>query len=66
MTMQLTERLNQCALTLNDGRLLALLSAGDAVAQELKYHPGCLVALYNRERAHVNAEKSANQVQYKK
>ena len=45
MTMQLTERLNQCALTLNDGRLLALLSAGDAVAQDPKYHPGCLVTL---------------------
>ena len=56
MTMQLTERINQCAMTRNDGRLLARLSAGDAVAQELKYHPGCLVTLYNRERGQKNAE----------
>ena len=61
MTMHLTE-----SLTLNDGRLLALLSAGDAVAQELKYHPGCLATLYNRERACKNAESSTKQVQHKK
>ena len=54
MTMQLNERLNECARTLNDGMLLAKLSAGDAVALELKYHPACLVAVavYKRERAH--------------
>ena len=52
MTMQLNERLNECARTLNDGMLLAKLSAGDAVALELKYHLACLVAVYNRERAH--------------
>ena len=52
MTMHLNERLNECARTLNDGMLLAKLSAGDAVALELKYHPACLVAVYNRERAH--------------
>ena len=32
-------------------KLLAKLSAGDVIAQELKYHPACLVALYNQERA---------------
>lgn len=54
--------------TLNDGRLLVRLSAGDAVAQEIKYHPRCLVTLYKRERAHNNAENSRNnhQVQHKK
>ena len=52
MTMQLNERLNECARTLNDGLFLAKLSAGDAVVLELKYHPACLVAVYNRERAH--------------
>ena len=51
MTMQLDKRLNECARTLNDGKLLALLSGGDAVAQELRYHCSCLTALYNRERA---------------
>ena len=60
MTMQLNERMNRCAEILNDGRLLAKLSAGDAVAQEIKYHPACLAALYNRERAHRNAEEYKN------
>jgi len=55
MTMKLNTRLNRCAKTLNDGRLLSILSAGDVVAQELKYHPACLTALYNRERAYLNA-----------
>ncbi len=52
MTMNVDKRINECARTLNDGRLLGKLSAGDAVAQELKYHPACLAALYNRERAY--------------
>ena len=52
MTMQLNEILNECARTLNDGMLLAKLSAGDAVVLELKSHHACLVAVYNRERAH--------------
>jgi hypothetical protein len=59
MTMQLNERLNRCAKRLNDGKLLAILSAGDIVSQELKYHPACLVALYNRERAHLVAQECA-------
>ena len=53
MTMELDKRLNECARTLNDGRLLAILSAGDAVAQELQYHRSCLTKLYNRERSHI-------------
>ena len=53
MTMQLNERLNECAHNLSDGKLLALLSGGDVVALELKYHCSCLTALYNRERAHI-------------
>ena len=51
MTMKLNKRLNECARTLNDGMLFAKLSAGDADVLELKYHPACLVAVYNRERA---------------
>ena len=58
MTMKLNQRLNECGQTLGDRRLLAKLSAGDVVAQELKYHPGCLVALYNRERAHLNSQET--------
>ena len=53
MTMQLNHRLNECARNLNNGRLLAILSGGDVVAQELKYHPACLAGLYNQERAHL-------------
>jgi len=55
MTMQLNRKLNECAKTLNDGRLLAKLSAGDAIAQELKYHTTCLTGLYNKERGQMRA-----------
>ena len=58
MTMKLNQRLNECGQTLGDRRLLAKLSAGDVVAHELKYHPGCLVALYNRERAHLKSQET--------
>ena len=55
MTQQLNDKVNECALTLSDGKLLAKLSGGDVVAQELKYHPACLAALYNRKRAYLKA-----------
>ncbi|CAC5424531.1 unnamed protein product [Mytilus coruscus] len=51
MTMKLNDRLKRCAETLQDKELLAKLSTGDVIAQDLKYHPACLVALYNKERA---------------
>ena len=57
MTMQLDKKLNECAQNLNDGSLLAKLSGGDAIAQELKYHVGCLTDLYNRERTHFRMTK---------
>lgn len=57
MTMELDKRLNECARTLNDGRLLAILSAGDAVAQELQYHRSCLTKLYNRKRSYLAKEE---------
>ena len=57
MTMNLDKRLNDCVQTLNDEKLMAKLSGGDAIAQELKYHSTCLVGLYNRERAHRLVEK---------
>lgn len=59
MTMKLNERLNRCATILNDVKLLAKLSAGDIVAQEFKYHPACLAALYNKERAKLSAEEQS-------
>ena len=51
MTMQLNDRLTQSAQHLQDEKLLAKLIVGDAVAQELKYHAGCLTALYSREKS---------------
>lgn len=57
MTMNLNNRLNECARNLNDRRLLAKLSAGDAIALELRYHLECLTDLYNRERSHLRATK---------
>lgn len=34
----------------NNGSLLIELNRGDVVAQELKYHPDCLVKLYTHQR----------------
>ncbi|KAK6167165.1 hypothetical protein SNE40_021260 [Patella caerulea] len=56
-TMQVNKRIHECAKTLCDRKLLAKLSAGDVIAQEVKYHPGCLVPLYNRERAYIKVRK---------
>ena len=36
--MKLNDRLNQCARTLNDGRLLSILSAGDVITQPVWLH----------------------------
>jgi hypothetical protein len=49
--MQLNDKFNPCAQNLQDEKLLAKLSIGDAVAQELKYHAGCLTVLCNWERS---------------
>ena len=57
MTMKLNKKVNECAKTISDGKLLAKLSAGDVVAQELKYQPTYLVALYTSERAHLQELK---------
>ena len=57
MTINLNKRVNECALTLNDGKLLARLSGGDVIAQELQYHAECLADLYNRESSYLRAIK---------
>jgi hypothetical protein len=46
-------RVREYATALQDQKLLAKLSEGDLVAIEAKYHPACLVLLYNRARATV-------------
>ena len=38
-------------------KLLAKLSARDVIAQELKYHPACLLALYNQGRAYLKVQE---------
>ena len=43
---------------MQDENLIAKLSAGDVVAQEFEYYPTCLTALYNKERAVLNKQKS--------
>jgi hypothetical protein len=53
MTKQLDKWLIECVRKLYDGKLMAMLSGGDVVAQELKYHYFCLTALYNKERAYL-------------
>ena len=57
MTMQLNTRLHLCAQNLQDQKLLAKLSAGDVVAQELKYHGACQTLLHNKERAHLRMKQ---------
>ncbi|KAH3796021.1 hypothetical protein DPMN_149585 [Dreissena polymorpha] len=54
MSINIDRRLNECVRTLNDGKLLATLSGGDEVAQELKYHTNCFSFLYYREKAHLS------------
>ena len=43
-------KVRQCAIKLQDKRLLAKLSAGDLIVQDAQYHVQCLVSLYNRAR----------------
>ena len=50
-TFQLDNRVRQSAIALQDGKLLAKVSAGDLMAQEAKYHPSCLASLYKRAKA---------------
>lgn len=49
-TLGVDNKVRECALLLNDGELLAKLSASDMVAADAKYHTKCLVSLYNRAR----------------
>ena len=57
MTVKLNKKVNECAKTISNGKLLAKLSAGDVVALELKDHPTCLVALYTSKWAHLHELK---------
>ena len=50
-TFGLNLKVGKCATDLQYQQLLAKLSAGHLVAQDAKYHFGCLVSLYNRAAA---------------
>ena len=49
-TLELDKKVRECAILLNDSKLIAKLSTGDLIAIEAKYHAACLVKLYNRAR----------------
>ena len=44
-------RVRKSALALQDGKLLAKLSAGDMMTQDAKYHPLHLASLYMRAKS---------------
>ena len=50
-TYQVDNRVRTSTLALQDGKLLAKLSAGDMMAQDAKYHPLCLASLYKRAKS---------------
>ena len=49
-TLEVDQKVRECAFLLNDSKLIAKLSAGDLLAIETRYHAKCLVGLYNRAR----------------
>ena len=46
-TFSVDERVRQCAILLQDFKVLGKLSKGDLIATEAHYHARCLVAYYN-------------------
>ena len=60
MTPRITQRVRQCALKLQDQKLIAQLSHCDLVAQEAKYHANCLVKLYNASNRKTEEDKKEN------
>ena len=49
-TLELDKKVRECAILLNDSKLIAKLSTGDLIAIEAKHHAACLVKQYNRAR----------------
>ena len=60
MTPQITRRVRQCALKTQNQKIIAMLSAGDLVALEAKYHTHCLVKLYNTSRRNIEEDREEN------
>ncbi|KAK2150502.1 hypothetical protein LSH36_403g03079 [Paralvinella palmiformis] len=57
MTPQITCRVKQCALKTQNQTIIAMLSAGDLVALEAKYHTHYLVKLYNTNRRNIEEDR---------
>jgi hypothetical protein len=55
--MSLLDSLKFCVIEHQPARLM-ILSAGDVVAQELKYHGACQTSLHNKKRAHLRMKQS--------
>ena len=53
-------RVRQCAIQLQDLKLILKLSSGDMVATETKFHAKCLVSLYNRTRSFMEKKHEDN------
>ena len=47
-TFDINIRVRHCAEVLQDSQLLAMISSGDLMSQEVKYHARCLAALYKK------------------
>ena len=60
MTPQITRRVTQCALKTQNQKIIAMLSAGDLVALEAKYHTHCLVKFYNSSRRSIDEDRFEN------
>lgn len=57
-TFEIDQKIRTCALEVNDTILLAKLSAGDLISQEVQYHLDCLSALYYKASALNNVSTS--------
>ncbi|KAE8741877.1 hypothetical protein FOCC_FOCC012580 [Frankliniella occidentalis] len=59
-TKSLNSSVARCAEVLQDKKLIAVLSAGDLVAQEAKYHKNCITNLFNKCREFQGTRNTAN------
>lgn len=57
-TKEISAHVKLCATKLQDSHILAKLGVRDMVAQDAKYHPKCLVSLYNKAREKKTNNKS--------
>ena len=60
MKPRITHRARQCALKLQDQKLISQLSHSDLVAQEAKYHSNCLIKLYNASNRKTEEDEKEN------